>query len=91
MVVLVILVCVCLHVPVNRSDVVAGEHASETVTASLPPVGVGVVQDLDVVSTPEAKLPVLLGVEVKQRLHIGGVLQGDTHIHKHTHTLRVSK
>jgi len=65
----------CLHVPIDRRDVVAGEHARLAVAAPFPPVGVGVVQDLDEVPAPEAQLPFLLGVEVKERLHVRGMLQ----------------
>lgn len=70
----------CLHVPIDRCDVVAGEHARLAVAASLPPVGVRVVQDLDEVAASEAQLAFLLGVEVKQRLHVRGVLsrEGET-------------
>lgn len=64
----------CLHVPVDRCDVVAGEHARLGVAASFPPVGVRVVQDLDEVTTSEAQLSFLLGVKVKERLHICGML-----------------
>lgn len=65
---------VCLHVPNDRLDVVAGEHARLAVAASFPPVGVGVVQDLDEVATSETQLSFLLRVKVKERLHICGML-----------------
>lgn len=64
----------CLHVPIDRCDVVAGEHARLAVAASFPPVGVRVVQDLDEVSASETQLSFLLGVKVKERLHVCGVL-----------------
>ena len=64
-----------LHVPDDWRDVVAGEHARLAVAASLPPVGVGVVEDLDEVSAPEAQLALLLRVEVEQRLHVRRVLR----------------
>lgn len=73
-------VCCCLHgltvlhVPIDRRDVVAGEHARLTMAASFPPVGVRVVQDLDEVSASETQLSFLLGVKVKERLHICGML-----------------
>lgn len=63
-----------LHVPIDRGDVVAGEHARLAVAASFPPVGVRVVQDLNKVATSEAQLAFLLGVEVEERLHVCGVL-----------------
>lgn len=66
----------CLHVPIDRRDVVAGEHARLAVAAPFPPVGVGVVQNLDEVSASEAQLSFLLGVEVKERLHVRGMLGG---------------
>lgn len=65
----------CLHVPIDRRDVVAGEHARLAVAASFPPVRVGVVQDLDEVAASEAQLSLLLGVEVKERLHVCGMLR----------------
>lgn len=64
----------CLHVPIDRRDVVAGEHARLAVAASFPPVGVRVVQDLDEVAASETQLSFLLGVKVKERLHICGML-----------------
>lgn len=79
-----------LHVPVDRGDVVAGEHAGEAVTRPLPPVGVGVVQNLDEISTPEAQLAILLGVEVKQRLHIRRILQGEEMLRSRSGTPRAS-
>lgn len=66
--------CVCLHVPVDWCDVVAGEHARQPVASSLPPVRVRVVQDLDEVSASESQLAILLGVKVKERLYICGML-----------------
>lgn len=72
--------CVCvwegvsLRVPTDGLDVVAGEHARLAVAASLPPVGVGVVQHLDEVATPEAQLALLLRVKVEERLHVCGML-----------------
>lgn len=44
-------------------------------TASFPPVGVRVVQDLDEVAPPESQLSFLLGVEVEERLHVCGMLR----------------
>lgn len=64
----------CLHVPIDRGDVVAGEHARLAVAASFPPVGVRVVQDLNEVAASEAQLAFLLGVEVEECLHVCGVL-----------------
>lgn len=64
----------CLHVPIDRRDVVAGEHARLAVAASFPPVGVRVVQDLDEVAASETQLSFLLGVKVEERLHICGML-----------------
>ena len=64
----------CLHVPIDRCDVVAGEHARLAVATAFPPVGVRVVQDLDEVAASETQLSFLLGVEVKERLHICGML-----------------
>lgn len=64
----------CLHVPIDRRDVVAGEHARLTVAGSFPPVGVGVVQDLNEVASSETQLAFLLGVEVEERLHVCGML-----------------
>ena len=64
----------CLHVPIDRRDVVAGEHARLAAAASFPPVGVRVVQDLDEVAASETQLSFLLGVKVKERLHICGML-----------------
>lgn len=64
----------CLHVPIDRRDVVAGEHARLAVTASFPPVWVRVVQDLDEVAASETQLSFLLRVEVKECLHICGML-----------------
>lgn len=64
----------CLHVPIDRCDVVAGEHARLAVAASFPPVGVRVVQDLDEVTASETQLSFLLGVKVKERLHVCGML-----------------
>lgn len=64
----------CLHVPIDRRDIVAGEHARLAVAASFPPVGVRVVQDLDEVAASETQLSFLLGVEVKERLHVRGML-----------------
>lgn len=76
--VVVVVCCVtwpdCLHVPVDGRDVVAREHARLAVAASFPPVGVGVVQDLDEVAASEAQLAFLLRVEVEERLHIRGML-----------------
>jgi len=63
------------HVPINRRDVVAREHARLAVAASFPPVGVRVVQDLDEVAASETQLSFLLGVKVKERLHICGMLR----------------
>lgn len=68
------LVFFALHVPVNRRDVVAWEHARLAVTSALPPVGVRVVQDLNEVAASEAELSLLLWVEVEQGLHVCGVL-----------------
>lgn len=65
---------VCLHVPNDRLDVVAGEHARVAVAASFPPVGIGVVQDLDEVAASESKFSFLLRVEVEERLHKRGML-----------------
>lgn len=64
-----------LHIPIDGRDVVAGEHARLAVAAAFPPVGVGVVQDLDEVAASEPQLPFLLGVEVEERLHIRGMLR----------------
>lgn len=64
----------CLHVPIERRDIVAGEHARLAVAASFPPVGVRVVQHLDEVATSEAQLSFLLRVEVEERLHVRGML-----------------
>lgn len=64
----------CLHVPSNGFDIVAGEHARLAVAASFPPVGVGVVQDLDEVATSETQLSFLLRVKVKECLHVCGML-----------------
>lgn len=63
-----------LHVPIDRGDVVAGEHARLAVAASFPPVGVRVVQDLNKVAASEAQLAFLLGVKVEECLHVCGVL-----------------
>lgn len=63
-----------LHIPVDGRDVVAGEHARLAVAAAFPPVGVGVVQDLDEVAASETQLAFLLGVEVEERLHVRGML-----------------
>lgn len=63
-----------LHVPIDGRDVVAGEHARLAVAATFPPVGVRVVQDLDEVAPSESQLSFLLGVKVKERLHICGML-----------------
>lgn len=62
------------HVLVDWRDVVAREHACLAVASPFPPVGVGVVQDLDEVAASEAQLAVLLRVEVKQRLHVRWML-----------------
>ncbi len=64
----------CLHVPIDGRDVVAGEHARLAVAASFPPVGVRVVQDLDEVAASETQLSFLLGVKVKECLHVCGML-----------------
>lgn len=78
MITMVVMACCCggcrLHVPIDRRDVVAGEHARLAVAAAFPPVGVGVVQDLDEVAAPETQLPFLLGVKVEERLHVRGML-----------------
>ena len=74
-----------LGVLVVRRDVVARERAHLAVAHACPPVGVGVLRDLDDVAAPESQLPGLLGVEVKQRLNIhlpgryteGGALEED--------------
>lgn len=63
-----------LHVPTDGLDVVAGEHASMAVAASFPPVGVGIIQDLDEFAALETELPFLLWVEVEESLHVCGVL-----------------
>lgn len=65
----------CLHVPIDRRDIVAGEHARLAVAAPFPPVGVRVVQDLDEVATSETQLSFFLGVKVKERLHVRGMLR----------------
>ncbi len=71
-----LIACFCpLHVPIDRRDVVAWEHARLAVTGALPPVGVRVVQDLNEVSASEAQLAVLLRVEVEQGLHVCRMLQ----------------
>lgn len=64
-----------LHVPSDRLDVVAGEHARLAIAASFPPVGVRVVQDLDEFATSETELSLLLWVKVKEGLHVCRVLR----------------
>lgn len=64
-----------LHVPTDGLDVVAGEHASLAVTASFPPVGVRIIQDLDEFTALETELSFLLWVEVEESLHICWVLR----------------
>lgn len=67
--------CCCLHVPIDRRDIIAWEHACLGVACALPPVRIRVVQDLDEITAAETQLPVLLRVEVEQGLHVCGVLQ----------------
>lgn len=64
-----------LHVPTDGLDVVAREHASLAVAASFPPVGVRIIQHLDEFAALETELSFLLGVEVKESLHIRWVLR----------------
>lgn len=66
-----------LHVPIDRCDVIAREHACLAVACTLPPVRIRVVQDLDEITAAETQLSVLLRVKVEQGLHIRGVLRKD--------------
>lgn len=66
----------CLHVPVDRCDIIAWEHACLAVACTFPPVRVRVVQDLDEIATAETQLSVFLRVKVKQGLHIRRMLHG---------------
>lgn len=55
----------CLHVPIDRCDVIAREHACLAMACTLPPVRIRVVQDLDEVTATETQLSILLRVKVK--------------------------
>jgi len=47
------------------------------VAASLPPVGVRIVKDLDKVSATEAQLSLLLGIKIKEGLNVCWLLKGE--------------
>ena len=70
-----------LHVVVDWRDVIAGKGSHLAMAHTFPPVGVGVVQNVDDLPTPEAQLALLLRLKVKQRLDIQMLEENTEKIH----------
>ena len=51
---------------ISKGDVVSGEHAWLPFTDALPPVGVGIVDDLDEITSTETQLTLFLWLEIKE-------------------------